>query len=159
MLGAGAAFSVALTAFRYTSGFAGRAAEELDEEEVERREALKKLRRRPLSETIEQLGEGRGRYYLRVIEACADVYRNLWPRIRREEATALDGQVRYRRQGCAGGELDVGGVSALGRVRVEVKVWYARLCIYILLSVNRSDSASYFVHDPVCSELARVADW
>lgn len=91
MLGAGAAFSVALTAFRYTSGFAGRAAEELDEEEVERREALKKLRRRPLSETIEQLGEGRGRHHLRVVEACADVYRNLWPGIRREETTTLDG--------------------------------------------------------------------
>ncbi|EAT80533.1 hypothetical protein HBI56_190690 [Parastagonospora nodorum] len=61
MLGAGAATSVAMTAFRYTNGWRGATAE-TDEEEVERREAAKKLRRRPLSETIEQLGEGRGIY-------------------------------------------------------------------------------------------------
>lgn len=40
---------------------------DLDEEEVERREALKKIRRRPLSETIEQLGEGRGKHSLGVM--------------------------------------------------------------------------------------------
>ncbi|KAF9701639.1 hypothetical protein EKO04_000734 [Ascochyta lentis] len=62
MLGAGAAFSVAMTAFRYTSGMRGTASGELDDEEVERREAMKKMRRRPLSETLEQLGEGRGIY-------------------------------------------------------------------------------------------------
>lgn len=61
MLGAGAATSVALTAFRYTNGLRGNSPE-TDEEEVERRENLKKFRRRPLSETIEQLGEGRGRH-------------------------------------------------------------------------------------------------
>ncbi|KAJ4313998.1 hypothetical protein N0V94_006682 [Neodidymelliopsis sp. IMI 364377] len=62
MLGAGACFSVAMTAFRYTSGLRGGASGELDDEEIERREAMKKLRRRPLSETLEQLGEGRGIY-------------------------------------------------------------------------------------------------
>jgi hypothetical protein len=59
MLGAGALFSTALTAYRYTSGLRGEPTPE-DDAEVERREALKKLRRRPLSETLEQLGEGRG---------------------------------------------------------------------------------------------------
>ncbi|KAH7085290.1 hypothetical protein BKA63DRAFT_499319 [Paraphoma chrysanthemicola] len=62
MLGAGAAFSTVLTAFRYTNGIRGDDPTILDEEEVERRENAKKLRRRPLSETIEQLGEGRGIY-------------------------------------------------------------------------------------------------
>ncbi|KAF2033265.1 hypothetical protein EK21DRAFT_98282 [Setomelanomma holmii] len=62
MLGAGVGTSVVLTAWRYTNGIRGTSTIELDEEEVERREALKKLRRRPLSETIEQLGEGRGIY-------------------------------------------------------------------------------------------------
>ncbi|KAF1362435.1 hypothetical protein EJ07DRAFT_106916 [Lizonia empirigonia] len=62
MLGAGALFSVSMTAFRYTSGIRGSASGELDDEEIERREAMKKMRRRPLSETIEQLGEGRGIY-------------------------------------------------------------------------------------------------
>jgi hypothetical protein len=60
MLGAGAAFSTVLTAFRFTNGLRGIASVETDEEEVERRENIKKMRRRPLSETIEQLGEGRG---------------------------------------------------------------------------------------------------
>jgi hypothetical protein len=32
-----------------------------DDGEVERREELKKVRRRPLSETLQQLGEGRGK--------------------------------------------------------------------------------------------------
>ncbi|KAF1920605.1 hypothetical protein BDU57DRAFT_508994 [Ampelomyces quisqualis] len=62
MLGSGAGFSVVMTTFRYTSGFKGFGLDDLDDEEVERREALKKMRRRPLSETIEQLGEGRGIY-------------------------------------------------------------------------------------------------
>jgi hypothetical protein len=62
MLGAGAAFSSVLTAYRYTNGLRGIASSETDEEEVERRENAKKFRRRPLSETIEQMGEGRGRH-------------------------------------------------------------------------------------------------
>jgi hypothetical protein len=141
MLGAGAAFSVALTAFRFTSGFNGGATGELDEEEVERREALKKMRRRPLSETIEQLGEGRGRHILDVVVACADNYRYLRSGLRGEEATALDGQVRDRCQGCAGGEL--GGVFALGKSRSRVERLIRRaVYIYILSSVNPSDSAS-----------------
>jgi hypothetical protein len=61
MLGAGATLSVVMTAFRYTNGLRGYSSPETDEEEVERRENAKKLRRRPISETIEQLGEGRGK--------------------------------------------------------------------------------------------------
>jgi len=60
MLGAGAAFSVVMTAFRYTNGLRGTASAETDEEEVERRERMKKLRREPLSQTLAELGEGRG---------------------------------------------------------------------------------------------------
>lgn len=63
MLGAGAAFSTVMTAYRYTSGIWGTGDIRVtpdDDGEVERREELKKVRRRPLSETIEQLGEGRG---------------------------------------------------------------------------------------------------
>jgi hypothetical protein len=61
MLGAGVAFSTVLTAYRFTSGMRGTTSAETDEEEVERRENARKMRRRPLSETIEQLGEGRGK--------------------------------------------------------------------------------------------------
>jgi hypothetical protein len=107
MLGAGAAFSTVLTAFRYTNGWRGMASAETDEEEVERRENAKKFRRRPISETIEQLGEGRGKHsqdgagkYL------VDHSRNLRPRLRGEETTAHHGQVWHRREGCPRGKLD-----------------------------------------------------
>ena len=63
MLGAGVCFSTVLTAYRYTSGLrgVGDIRDQVDDDgEVERREELKKLRRRPLSETLQQLGEGRG---------------------------------------------------------------------------------------------------
>jgi hypothetical protein len=95
-----------MTAFRYTNGWRGATAE-TDEEEVERREAAKKLRRRPLSETIQQLGEGRGKHTDIVSDRhTTDMCRNIcaWPR--REEATAVDGQVRHRCQGRAGDKLD-----------------------------------------------------
>lgn len=65
MLGAGVCFSAAMTAFRYTNGLRGTGdiRSQIDDDgEVERREELKKLRRRPLSETLQQLGEGRGIY-------------------------------------------------------------------------------------------------
>ncbi|KAF2641324.1 hypothetical protein P280DRAFT_468962 [Massarina eburnea CBS 473.64] len=61
MLGAGASFGTVLAAYRYTNGLSG-GVEESDEDEVERREKLRKMRQRPLQETIEQLGEGRGIY-------------------------------------------------------------------------------------------------
>ncbi|KAF2130142.1 hypothetical protein P153DRAFT_366609 [Dothidotthia symphoricarpi CBS 119687] len=62
MLGAGVAFSTVMSAYRYTNGFRGPGSLETDEDEVARKEALRKVYRRPLSETIEQLGEGRGIY-------------------------------------------------------------------------------------------------
>ncbi|KAI8939719.1 hypothetical protein NX059_003469 [Plenodomus lindquistii] len=65
MLGAGAAVSTVMTTYRYTNGLrgVGDIRDQVDDDgEVERREELKKIRRRPLSETIEQLGEGRGIY-------------------------------------------------------------------------------------------------
>ncbi|KAL6705298.1 hypothetical protein ACN47E_007108 [Coniothyrium glycines] len=63
MLGAGTAFAVTMSAYRYTNGLRGYGHIRLqadDDGEVERREEAKKLRRRPLSETLQQLGEGRG---------------------------------------------------------------------------------------------------
>ena len=64
MLGAGATFSTVMATYRYTNGLQGYGMlRPDDDEEVERKEAQKKLRRRPLLETIEQLGEGRGRFF------------------------------------------------------------------------------------------------
>lgn len=103
MLGAGALFSVSMTAFRYTSGIRGTASGELDDEEIERREAMKKMRRRPLSETLEQLGEGRGKHDPALpMSVLTNVDRYLRSWLRGEEATEADGQVRDRRKGSAG---------------------------------------------------------
>jgi hypothetical protein len=107
MVGAGAAFSTVLVAFRFTNGWRGTASAETDEEEVERRENAKKFRRRPISETIEQLGEGRGKLSQDVVSKhLADRTRNLRPRLRGEETTAHYGQVWHRCEGCSRGELD-----------------------------------------------------
>ena len=61
MLGAGVATGTVMAAVATTKGIRGDGnTEEYVEDEVERRENLKKLRRRPIQETIDQLGEGRG---------------------------------------------------------------------------------------------------
>ncbi|KAF9731681.1 hypothetical protein PMIN06_007718 [Paraphaeosphaeria minitans] len=62
VLGAGAGFGVVCAAFRFTNGLNGYAIKEDDEDEVARKEEMRKMRRRPLQETLEQLGEGRGIY-------------------------------------------------------------------------------------------------
>jgi hypothetical protein len=103
MLGAGACFATGMSAFRYTSGLRGLPSGEEDEDEVERREAMKKLRRRPLSETLEQLGEGRGKHgSVLSTWLFANNTRYLRSWIRGEEATKDHGQVRNRCKGSAG---------------------------------------------------------
>ncbi|KAF1970374.1 hypothetical protein BU23DRAFT_538077 [Bimuria novae-zelandiae CBS 107.79] len=62
VLGAGAGFGVACATFKYTQGFRGYNIKEDSEDEVARKEEMRKMRRRPLQETLEQLGEGRGIY-------------------------------------------------------------------------------------------------
>jgi hypothetical protein len=106
MLGAGAAFSTVMTVFRYTNGLRGIASAETDEEEVERRERMKKTRRRPLSETIAELGEGRGGHAMTLFENCADLDRNLRAWLRRATTTEAVGEVRCRRHGSAVGGLN-----------------------------------------------------
>jgi hypothetical protein len=101
MLGAGAVFGTGMAAFRYTAGLRGTTSGEVDEEEIERREAMKKLRRRPLSETLEQLGEGRGKCrMMSQIRPAVDEIRYLRPRIRGEKTTEDPGEVWHR---CEGG--------------------------------------------------------
>lgn len=92
-----------MAAFRYTAGLRGTTSGEVDEEEIERREAMKKLRRRPLSETLEQLGEGRGKCgRLAHSGPIVDELRYLRPRVRGEKATEDPGEVRHRCKGSAG---------------------------------------------------------
>ena len=96
MLGAGTAFATVMATFRYTNGLQGYGVlRPDDDEEVERREAQKKLRRRPLSETIEQLGEGRGGFprirgsYLRL--TLPGIYAPGWEERRRKRLLAKYG--------------------------------------------------------------------
>ncbi|OTA55141.1 hypothetical protein K449DRAFT_337940 [Hypoxylon sp. EC38] len=62
ILGFGAAFSVIMSAFEYTGGsLRGAPRNDMPEvDEYARKEYLRKNRRRPIEETISELGEGRG---------------------------------------------------------------------------------------------------
>ncbi|KAI0128006.1 hypothetical protein BJ170DRAFT_595846 [Xylariales sp. AK1849] len=61
ILGYGAGVSVVMTAFEYTGGsLRGKPTQSEFIDEYERKEYLRKNRRRPLTETIADLGEGRG---------------------------------------------------------------------------------------------------
>ncbi|KAI0122706.1 hypothetical protein F4814DRAFT_218612 [Daldinia grandis] len=62
VLGFGAAFSIIMSAFEYTGGSlaGGSRAEVSSMDEYDRKEYLRKNRRRPIEETISQIGEGRG---------------------------------------------------------------------------------------------------
>ncbi|KAJ8121749.1 hypothetical protein ONZ43_g1876 [Nemania bipapillata] len=61
ILGIGAAFAVVMTAFDFTgNSLRGTRTEMPGMDEYERKEYLRKNRRRPIDETIEHIGEGRG---------------------------------------------------------------------------------------------------
>lgn len=63
VLGGAAVVGISMAAWRYTHGLQGYAIKEDDEDEVARKEEMRKMRRRPIQETLEQLGEGRGMIY------------------------------------------------------------------------------------------------
>ncbi|CAD6564858.1 MAG: hypothetical protein ASARMPRED_005711 [Alectoria sarmentosa] len=62
VLGFGAGLAVVQGAFDYTGGKFSGYDKDSNVDEYERKEALRKNRRRPIQETLEQLGEGRGVY-------------------------------------------------------------------------------------------------
>ena len=63
VLGYGALFSVILSAFDYTGGALQGSKKDPKIDEFERKENLRKNRRRPIQETIDELGEGRGNFF------------------------------------------------------------------------------------------------
>jgi hypothetical protein len=148
MLGGAAVFGTGMAAFRYTAGLRGTASGEVDEEEIERREAMKKLRRRPLSETLDQLGEGRGKLNTApLMVISADITRYLRSRIRGEEAPEAHGQVRNRCKGSAGLDAirNFLGVHNRSRHRVSRIEHFATLvhttCSYKLENAKQSSSS------------------
>jgi hypothetical protein len=60
VLGCGALVSVTMAVFDFAGGTLRGPAEDPTVDEFDRKEALRKNRRRPMSETIAQIGEGRG---------------------------------------------------------------------------------------------------
>lgn len=60
ILGYGILTAVVLGAYDYTGGTLRGFKKDKDLDEFERKEALRKNRRRPIEETISELGEGRG---------------------------------------------------------------------------------------------------
>lgn len=60
ILGFGALTAVVMSAYDYTGGSLSGYKKDKDLDEFERKEALRKNRRRPIQETISELGEGRG---------------------------------------------------------------------------------------------------
>ena len=64
VLGYGAALAAILAAFDYTGGSLYGTYPVYGVDEVSRKEYIRKNRRRPVEETVHQLGEGRGEYML-----------------------------------------------------------------------------------------------
>jgi hypothetical protein len=104
MLGGGASFAVVMAAASYSSGLVGFKSDVV-EDEVERKEALKKMRRRPIEETVAELGEGRGMLTHTSNGLSAHRHRYLCAWLRGEEATAAVGEIWRRRRPSARREI------------------------------------------------------
>lgn len=141
MLGAGAAFSTVLTAYRFTNGLRGVASKETDEDEVERRENAKKNRRRPISETIQELGEGRGRCPVaQDAEYEADHTRHIRSWLRGEETPKATREVRLRRQSRTGDGVDAEVFSLVFKsigVSPRTPMVLTGACTYIIQCLTR----------------------
>lgn len=61
-MGYGSALAVILGAFTYTGGRLKGYTRDPTVDEVSRKEYLRKNRRRPIEQTVNELGEGRGRF-------------------------------------------------------------------------------------------------
>jgi hypothetical protein len=73
VLGFGAGLAIVQGVFDYTGGKFSGYEKDPSVDEYERKEYLKKNRRKPIQETLEQLGEGRGRSPLKRLKSGIDV--------------------------------------------------------------------------------------
>ena len=62
VLGCGAGLCALVSVFDYTGGVLSGYNKDTSVDEFERKEGLRKNRRRPIQETLEELGEGRGNF-------------------------------------------------------------------------------------------------
>lgn len=100
MLGYGAGLAIVLSAFNYTGGKLSGYVKDPSVDGVERKEYMRKNRRRPLEETVQELGEGRGKLEL-YRQVCPEVVltdpsRYLRSRIRGAQGRKAEGEIRHR---------------------------------------------------------------
>ena len=85
VLGFGAGLATVQGVFDYTGGKFSGYEKDPHVDEYERKENLRKMRRKPIQETLEQLGEGRGilKFVITITGRMADVFgfRNLRSRL------------------------------------------------------------------------------
>lgn len=86
-LGYGAGLAVLLGTFDYTGGVLTGYSKDPEVDEYERKEMLRRNRRRPIQETVTELGEGRGMTFPVPPQAftilVTDSFRRyIWPRLR-----------------------------------------------------------------------------
>lgn len=84
VLGLGAGLAVLQGVFTYTGGTFSGYNKGPSVDEFDRKEQLRKNRRRPIQETLDELGEGRGTERLTSSNGpfIVDIIRDLWPRLR-----------------------------------------------------------------------------
>lgn len=90
VLGYGAGLAVLLGTFDYTGGVLTGYSKDPEVDEYERKEMLRRNRRRPIQETVTELGEGRGMRLpvlppMLTVAATDSFCRHIWSRLRREE--------------------------------------------------------------------------
>ena len=72
VLGYGAGLAILMGAFNYTGGRLSGYERDPDVDEYERKEQLRRNKRRPIQETLEELGEGRG-VFIRIRGTLCDI--------------------------------------------------------------------------------------
>ena len=85
VLGFGAGLAIVQGAFDYTGGKFSGYDKDPNVDEYERKEALRKNRRRPIQETLEELGEGRGEFRsITPVVSFTNERRCIWARLSRK---------------------------------------------------------------------------
>jgi len=129
-MGYGGALSIILAAFTYTGGRLSGYQRDPTVDEVSRKEYLRKNRRRPVDQIVNELGEGRGRNTLedltvapvgrRVLTNC----RNHGARLRAAPRRAHQGGLRHR---CAGQGMIAEHVTYAQNTQISNSIWLIRI--------------------------------
>ena len=99
VLGFGAGLAVAQGVFDYGGGKFSGYDKDPNVDEYDRKEALRKNRRRPIQETLEDIGEGRGERCNQLLQGSISINdsRYIWSRLPRKTSRQDQGELRHRR--------------------------------------------------------------